>query len=342
MSAIGRSYTEGKNDEELIGCIGFGEIVEVDKSLKRKVLITGANSYIGNSFIQYAKKKYPDNFEIDELDMLSESWKNVSFAGYDIVYHVAGIAHVDIENVSDDVKEKYYKVNTDLTVEVAQKAKIEGVKEFIFMSSMIVYGDSAPYGKKKIINEKTVPMPANFYGDSKLQADVEVRELATESFKVLVLRPPMIYGPRSTGNYLKLSKIAKKIPVFPNIDNERSMLFIGNLCEFLCQIMLVKTIKSNAIVLMPQNREWVKTSDMVKVIATVANRRIVITKFLNFFVKQVSMIPNRFGKMANKAFGSESYDLKISYYPGISYMIFDMNNSIQLTEGEKDEDDLDY
>ena len=195
--------------------------------------------------------------------MLDPEWRKKDFSAYDIVYHVAGIAHADVGNVSEEVKQKYYAVNTDLSIEVARKAKEEGVKEFIFMSSMIVYGDSAPYGKRKIIDKNTVPHPANFYGDSKLQADVGVRELAGTNFKVIVLRPPMIYGKGSKGNYPILAKLAKKLPIFPEVTNERSMLHIDNLCEFLCQIMLIKEITNESVVLIPQNVEWTKTSDMV-------------------------------------------------------------------------------
>ena len=155
-------------------------------------------------------------------------------------------------NVSEETKAKYYAVNNGSEVKVAEKAKNEGVKEFIFMSSMIVYGESAPYGTEKIVDEYTVPNPANFYGDSKLQADMAVRDLADDLFKVLVLRPPMIYGKGSKGNYPTLAKLAKKLPVFPDVDNARSMLHIDNLCEFLCQIMLVKERSENAVVLFPQ------------------------------------------------------------------------------------------
>lgn len=116
------------------------------------------------------------------------------FSGYDIVYHVAGIAHADVGSVDEATKADYYAVNTDLAVEVCEKAKEEGVKQFVFMSSMIIYGDSAPYGRKKIVDGHTVPVAANFYGDSKLQADVAVRDLADDKFKVIVIRPPMIYG----------------------------------------------------------------------------------------------------------------------------------------------------
>lgn len=221
MKKTGRSYTDGKSVEELIGNIGFGEAVQVDTTTKRKVLITGAGSYIGESFKAYAAEKYGNNFDIEEVDMLDGTWRDIDFSKYDIVYHVAGIAHADVGNVDDATKEKYYAVNTDLTVEVCRKAKTEGVKEFIFMSSMIVYGDSVPYGKNKIIDENTVPQPSNFYGDSKLQADVAVREMADDNFKVIALRPPMIYGKGSKGNYPTLAKLAKKLPVFPDVDNQR-------------------------------------------------------------------------------------------------------------------------
>lgn len=332
---IGRKYTDGKSEYILIGQIGFGESVSVDKNIKRKVLISGAGSYIGKSFIDYARDYYTDNFEIDEIDMLSEEWKNADFSKYDIVYHVAGIAHADVGNVSDDVKEKYYKVNTDLTVEVAKKAKSEGAKEFIFMSSMIVYGDSAPYGKKKVIDEHTVPVPANFYGDSKLQADVAVRDMASDQFKVMVLRPPMIYGPGSKGNYRTLAKLAKKLSVFPNVDNERSMLFIGNLCELLCQIMLVNDMKASAVVLIPQNKEWVKTSDMVREIAKASGKNIWITKLLVPAVFVASKVPGKIGGLVGKAFGNSCYAQNISKINGMEYCIYGLQMSIDLTEGNR-------
>lgn len=312
-------YTDGKSDEELIGNIGFGEPVEVDPGAKKKVLITGAGSYIGQSFIQYAKKHYPDNFEIEELDMTDAAWRDKDFSEYDVVYHVAGIAHADVGKVSEEIKSKYYEVNTGLAVEAAEKAKREGVKTFIFMSSMIVYGDSAPYGQEKVIDETTVPHPANFYGDSKLQADVAVRELADDTYKVIVLRPPMIYGKDSKGNYRTLAKLAKKLPIFPDVDNERSMLYIENLCEFLCQIMLLKPYHRNSVVLLPQNGEWTKTSDMVKMIAKASGKKIAELKCFAPAVWIGSKMPGKIGGLVNKAFGNSCYLHGISKYEGIDY-----------------------
>lgn len=325
-------YTDGKSEEELIGNIGFGEPVEVDPGAKKKVLITGAGSYIGQSFIQYAKKHYPDNFEIEELDMTDVAWRDKDFSEYDVVYHVAGIAHADVGKVSEEIKSKYYEVNTGLAVEVAEKAKREGVKTFVFMSSMIVYGDSAPYGQRKVIDETTVPEPANFYGDSKLQADVAVRELANDTYKVIVLRPPMIYGKDSKGNYRTLAKLAKKLPIFPDVDNERSMLYIENLCEFLCQVMLLKTYHRNSVVLLPQNGEWTKTSDMVKEIAQASGKKITELKCLAPAVWIGSKMPGKIGGLVNKAFGNNFYNKRISHYDGLNYQLISVKKSIVKTE----------
>lgn len=327
-----RHYTDGKSTIELIGHIGFGEPVQVDWETHRYVLITGAGSYIGESFRTYAAEHYRDNFTISTIDLQDPSWREHDFSKYDIVYHVAGIAHADVGNVSDETKEKYYSVNTDLAIEVAKKAKEEGVGKFIFMSSMIVYGESAPYGKKKVIDCHTIPTPENFYGDSKLQADVGVRNLADNNFKVIVLRPPMIYGKGSKGNYSMLSKLAKKLPMFPDVDNERSMLHIENLCEFLCQIMLVKNFRENAIILIPQNKEWTKTCEMVKDIAEISGKKIKVTKLLNIAVCVGSKMPGKLGGLVNKAFGNMTFDAAQSEYEGINYQMNNRHDSILKTE----------
>lgn len=330
---VGRHYTDGMTSEELIGHIGFGEPVEVDIETEKKVLITGAGSYIGEAFQTYATEHYPA-LKVDAVDMIDGSWREKNFSSYDIIYHVAGIAHADVGNVDEATKAKYYAVNTDLAVEVCEKAKAEGVKNFVFMSSMIVYGDSAPYGKSKVVDEHTVPFAANFYGDSKLQADAAVRELADDSFHVFVLRPPMIYGKGSKGNYPTLAKFAKKLPVFPNVDNERSMLHIDNLCEFLCQIMMVKEVKENAIVLIPQNGEWTKTSEMVKEIGEVTGKKVrLIGGIMKPAVLLGGKVTGKIGGLVNKAFGNSTYAHEMSIYEGIVYQTTSLKESIQKTEG---------
>lgn len=333
---VGRNYTDGKKADELIGHIGFGEPVEVNRKVHKRVLITGMRSYIGDSFREYVTEHYEKNFSIDVIDMVDGIWREKDFSAYDTIYHVAGIAHADIGNVSEEIKENYYAVNTDLAVDVCKKAKEDGVKAFIFMSSMIVYGDSAPYGEKKIIDEYTVPFPGNFYGDSKLQADVAVRDLSDEKFKVIVLRPPMIYGKGSKGNYPILSKLAKKLPVFPEINNQKSALYIDNLCEFLCQIMLVEKYERSSVVFLPQNAEWIKTSKMVKEIAGANGRTIKTTKAINPFVFFGGKIPGRISRLVNKAFGNNCYSHSISLYKGLSYQRWNLKESIIKTEEKKE------
>ena len=295
----------------------------------KKVLITGANSYIGTSFEKYANEHYSSQLSIETVDMKNCSWRSKDFSSYDIVFHVAGIAHADVGNVSEETKKKYYAVNTDLAIECCKKAKDDGVKQFVFMSSAIIYGDSAPYGKKKVITKDTEPTPSNFYGDSKWQADKGVRELADDNYKVTVLRPPMIYGKGSKGNYPTLAKMAKKLPIFPNVNNERSMLYIENLCEFLCQVM----IRGLGGIYWPQNAEYSRTSDVVKKIAEINNHKILVSKVFNIGVGLVALIPGKVRGLANKAFGNLTYDLSMSKYD-FDYQIYDLSTSIQRTEGK--------
>ena len=293
----------------------------------KKVLITGANSYIGVSFENYVKEHYNSELIVDTVDMIDGSWRKRDFSSYDIVYHVAGLAHADVGKVSEEIKAKYYAINTDLAIETAKKSKAEGVKQFVFMSSAIVYGDSAPYGQPKRITADTEPSPANFYGDSKWQADKGVRELSDENFTVTVLRPPMIYGKGSKGNYPTLAKMAKKLPVFPNVQNERSMLYVENLCEFLCQVM----IRGEGGIFWPQNAEYTKTSDMVKMIGDTVGHKIHVSNGWNWIVGLARIIPGKPKGLANKAFGNLSYDQKMSKY-SFEYQIVDFKESVHRTE----------
>lgn len=288
-----------------------------------KILITGVNSYIGVFFENYIKANYPEQYIVDTVDMVNDSWRGKDFSDYDTVFHVAGIAHADVGNVSDEVKAKYYAVNTDLTVETAKKAKTDGVKQFIFMSSAIVYGESAPIGKSKVITKDTVPSPVNFYGDSKLQAENGILPLQDENFSVVVLRPPMIYGKGSKGNYPVLSKFAKKLPIFPYVKNERSMLYVENLCEFVR--LMVENEESG--IFHPQNGEYSNTSELVKMIAGVYGKKVFIVKGFTWALKIISHATG----LVNKAFGSMSYDMSISEYKK-NYRVCGLAESIERTE----------
>lgn len=283
----------------------------------KKVLITGKNSYIGNSVENWLMKE-PDNYTLDKVDMKDESWKEKDFSTYDVVFHVAGIAHVSSDPKMEDL---YYKVNRDLTIETAKKAKSEGVKQFIFMSSIIVYGESS--SSKQVIDRETIPNPSNFYGDSKLQAEEGIKPLESDDFKVAIIRPPMIYGRGSKGNYPKLAKLAKIIPIFPDIDNERSMLHIDNLSEFIKVIIE----HEDSGLFFPQNEEFVNTSKLVKTISKVHGKTIWVTKSTNLLI-----YPLLKTKIMNKVFGNLVYDKSLSKYNKAKYQIRDFEETIKLTE----------
>lgn len=279
----------------------------------KKVLITGKDSYIGTSFEKYINDNYPGAFVIDTVDMTNEKWREKDFSKYDTIFHVAGIAHSDIGKVNDNVKQKYYKVNTCLAIETAKKAKEDGAKQFVFMSSIIVFGS-----KNKVITSSTLPAPDNFYGDSKLQADIELHKLQSDEFNVVSVRPPMVYGKGCKGNYPKLVKIAKKMPFFPACNNERSMIYIDNLCEV---IKLIITDSSNGY-FYPQNKEYVNVTELVKEV----NPRIKLTKIFNPFIKRFNKT-----RIVKKVFGTMVYEKDMSSCFDFKYCIKDFKTSVKET-----------
>lgn len=292
----------------------------------KKILITGANSYIGTS-VEHYLKQWPERYAVETVDMIDGSWREKSFAGYDTVYHVAGIAHSDTGEINDERKALYDRINTQLTIETAEKAKADGAKQFIFMSSAIVYGDSAPIGKQKIITRDTVPQPANCYGDSKLQAEKGILPLQSDRFHVVVLRPPMIYGKGCKGNYQTLVKLATRLPIFPDVENCRSMLYIENLCAFV-RLMIDNGEQG---VFWPQNAEYTRTSDMVRMIAEAHGKRIRLTKAFNWLLP----VAARCTGLVDKAFGSLCYEPGLSRYKS-DYAAYGLSQSISRTETMKE------
>ena len=291
----------------------------------KKILITGANSYIGTYFENYIKKNYPDKYEIDTVDMIDGSWRTRDFSDYDSVFHVAGIAHSDSGKISKEKEKLYYSVNTDLTIETAQKAKSDGAKQFIFMSSAIVYGKSARIGKTKKITADTPTDPENCYGDSKVQAENGIRPLEDNGFHIAIIRPPMIYGKGCKGNYPLLANIAQKTPIFPYVKNERSMLYVENLCEFIR--LMVENYESG--IFWPQNGEYTNTSELVKMIATAHGKKVRLVKGFAWALKLIGCLTG----LVDKAFGSLSYDQTLSSYK-TEYRIKGLNDSVKETEND--------
>ncbi|MDY0277087.1 MAG: glycosyltransferase [Acholeplasma sp.] len=265
----------------------------------KRVLITGANSYIGTSVEKWLLMN-PDKYYIETLDMKNENWKDFDFSKFDVVFHVAGIAHVSSKK---KLAPLYFKVNRDLAIETALKAKAAKVKQFIFMSSMIIYGKDNRVGNFKHIDTNCYK-PVNAYGQSKLEADLEIGKLNDKEFKTVIIRTPVVYGKGARGNFPRLQKLALKLPIIPNIKNQRSMIYIDNLSEFIKQ----RIDKSDQGVFYPQNSEYMSTYEIMRETRIIANKKVRSTRLFNWLIKILSFV----FPTINKVFGNKTYDLELN------------------------------
>ncbi len=288
----------------------------------KRILITGANSYIGVSVEQYLAR-WPECYRVDTVDMVDGTWREKDFHGYDAVLHVAGLVHQPKTKNDPEQTERYDRINHLLAVETAQKAKNDGVRQFLFMSSASVYGLSAPVGKVVMITKDTPLNPTDNYGISKMKAEESLSRLRDDKFRLAIVRPPMVYGKGCKGNYQTMAKLAKKLPVFPVVDNRRSVLYIENLAECIRQLV---DDEADGI-FCPQNHEYVNTSDMVSLIAHANGRDILMIRGFTWALKLL----RPFTDMVDKAFGSLCYDSDLSAYTR-DYCVKNLQESILETE----------
>ena len=273
----------------------------------KHILIAGAGSYIGESFKEFLSQ-WPDEYKVDVIGTKGLDPKPEMFNGIDAIFCVAGIAHI---KETAENRHLYFDVNRDLVIKIAKAAKAAGVKQFILLSSMSVYG--LEVGR---ITKDMEPKPVTAYGQSKLEADEEIKKLDDENFIFTCLRPPMVYGKKCTGNYQTLRKLALKSPVFPQVNNTRSMIYICNLCEFVKECIEFE----RRGIFFPQNAEYTNTSEMVKQIAEEHGKKIRLTKAFNWAIKIVPV------NVVKKVFGDlvyESVDTVSKY---------GLRESIRLTE----------
>lgn len=287
----------------------------------KRILITGANSFVGTNIEKWLIRE-PEQFQVDTVDTMNEAWKKADFTKYDVVFHVAGIAHV---NPKLEMVPLYYKVNRDLTIEIANWAKEHGVKQFIYMSSKIVYHASKSL-KGDWVRKDTKPDPNDFYGDSKLQAEKGLKGLQCNTFKVAIIRPPMIYGPGNKGNLPRLGWLAQKTPVFPAWHNKRSMLHVVNLAEFVKQI----TVREMSGTFFPQNAEYADTVEIVRLFAKEHGHKVWISRLFNPLVwlgaKFLPAIPKMF---------SDSYYVQEMSKMDFDYQVISFEESLKGLEIRK-------
>lgn len=251
----------------------------------KKVLIFGEGSYIGSAVEKWLRER-SEEYDVTTMSSIGISVQETDFSHYHVVYYVAGIAH---QKETKENEHLYYEVNRDLACTVAKKAKQDGVRQFVIMSTLSVYGMD-----EGVIRENTEEKPVTHYGKSKLQADQCIQKLADEQFHVAIIRPPMVYGAGCKGNYQRLRSLALKTPVFPAVKNHRSMIFIDNLCDYI-EWVIREDITGIRI---PQNQDYVCTSEMVRLIARQHGKKILFVKVPWVLVRAVPI------STVKKVFGS--------------------------------------
>lgn len=283
----------------------------------RRVVVIGANSYIGRSFYSYAA----GSMQVALVSSRGGVWKGYDFSGVDSVVYAAGIAH---RKQTRENLNLYFAVNTELAVEVAEHVKQAGVRQFVYLSSVSVYGKETG-----VIAADAVPAPKknDAYGMSKFQAEQRLHAFQDETFDVLILRPPMVYGPDCRGNFAKLKKLVTVMPVFPDVCNQRSMIYIENLCEGIRQGIEERW---SGIFLL-QDPEYVNTTVLARLIAENLGVPFHASRLLGWVVIGLSPI----SVMLRKAFGSLVFQKKTS--GAEPYQQFRLEEAVARSVGKIDE-----
>lgn len=257
----------------------------------KKILVIGINSYIGQKFKEYVIEMKNEDILIDLVSASDGSWKNVDFSRYNSIMLLSGIVHKE-DNIN--MESIYYEVNYILAVQIAKKAKEQQVKQFIFMSTLAIFGQ-----RTGCITKDTVPKPNTYYGKSKYKAEQDIMLLNDANFHVAIVRPPMVYGEGCKGNYQRLIKLSKITPIFPDYHNKRSILHINTLSEFMIQLIM----RDYYGYFHPQNEEYGDTCKMVVDIRKGMGKKTILIKCFNPIIKY--LIDHN--ELFNKVFGNLYY-----------------------------------
>lgn len=266
----------------------------------KKILIYGKGSYIGDHYREGLEAR---GHQVTMIDSLVQKPGEFPLEGYEVVINVVGIAHIKI---TPDMEPLFYKINTDYAVDLCRLAKEAGVKQYIYMSSMNVFGDTS-----ECIKSREQENPKNFYGKSKMLADERIHAMEDTDFKVVSIRPPVVYGKGCKGNFTLLEKVAGVAFVFPKYKNTRSMIFIDHLVNFLCQ--MVENEENGYF--HPQNKNHISTTEAVVAIRKAKGKKTLLIPGLGWLICLMMLFVTK----AERAFANDYYDLEISKYRDNSY-----------------------
>lgn len=259
----------------------------------KKLLITGSNGFVGSYFIN----KYKNKYNIKAFSFLKDDFKSLDCSDVDVVFHLSALVH----QMGGASASEYERVNVTQTLELAKKAKDSGVKHFVFMSTVAVYGIETG-----VMSEESDCNPLTEYGKSKLKGEFELQKLEDENFKVSIIRPPIVYGKNAPGNMRSLVNLVNKVSILPfgNIQNKRSMVYIGNLCH----LVDVVIEQQKAGVFLASDDEPLSTSKLIELIAKNLNKKIYLIK-IPFFESLLKILKPSFHK---RLYGSLKVDNSIT------------------------------
>lgn len=288
-----------------------------------KILIIGKNSYIGNHIDEWLSRY---GHKVAQLDVLTEDWKNYDYSPFDAIVHVAGIVH------RPDCKdwELYKRVNTDMPVKIATMAKEQGVKQYIYFSTMGVYQANKKLGASVV--DATTPLLSNsssFYGMSKLMAEEALTKLQEEGFSVAFVRPPSVYGKGCKGGYITgFKKIAQMLPVIPRAYENacQSFIYIDNLSE--CVRLIVENHLGG--VFCPQDDEIPNANRLLEVICKGIGKTYRSSRLLGICLQLLSFIP-----LVKKAYGGIEYSRTLSDTDGLDYVVVSFEEGMRRTVSTK-------
>ena len=257
-----------------------------------KLLITGSSGFIGSYFI----KKYKSKYGIKTFSFLKDDFETLDCRDMDVVFHLSALVH-QMGGVS---KEEYERVNVTQTLELARKVKKSGVKHFIFMSTVKVYGEET----NGAYTENSVCYPEDEYGKSKLKAERELLVLEDENFRVSIIRTPIVYGYGVKANIKNLVNLVNKVPILPfgGIENKRSMVYVGNLCH----LVEVVISQGKSGIFLASDDELMSTTRLCELISQGLNKKIYLIK-IPFFAEFLKLVKPSFYK---RLYGSLEVDNK--------------------------------
>jgi len=248
---------------------------------KKTVLLTGASGFVGS----YFTKEYGSEYNINKFSFRNDSLKDLDLSNINTIIHLSALVH----QMGGASKEEYEKVNVKQTIDLAKKAKSSGVKHFIFMSTVKVYGEETNIA----YNENSDCKPQDDYGKSKLKAEQELQLLSDDNFKVSIIRTPIVYGYGVKANIKNLINLVNRVSILPfgKIENKRSMIYIGNLCHLIDEII----IQEKAGIFLASDDEPLSTTKLIELIANNLDKKVYLLK-IPFFESLLKLIKPSFHK----------------------------------------------